>query len=164
MIKGSCDKAIKCQGILPGLYANVPSPRCPSVTYFCLFDLTLQAHHMSVCPPWFRPLLVPQLDSGPDSNWALGCPPIPTFPITLRFGLYNELHFPPIFSPSCLSLIFDLVPHLSGIVQGFTLWFSPYEVPRKLLHQRVDIWGWTLGLEPSPRVSRPFLSTLHPFL
>lgn len=145
MIKGSCDKAIKCQGICPGLYANVPSPRCPSVTYFCLLDLTLQAHHMSVCKPWFRLQLVPQLDSNPNSKWALGFPPIPIFTVTFKLGLYNEIHFPSTFSPAYLSLTFDLVHHLSDIVLDFTLWFSP-QVRRKLLHERVDIWGWALGL------------------
>lgn len=117
-----------------------------------------------VCVHSFIWTSVPQLESGPNSNWALGCPPIPTIPITLRFGLHNEIHFPHIFFPACLSLTFDLVHHLSGLVLGLTHWFSPYQVPRKLLHQRVDIWGWALGLEPSPSDSRPFLSTLHPFL
>lgn len=44
------------------------------MTYFCLLDLTLRAHHMSVYTPSFGPQLVPQLESGPNSNWALGCP------------------------------------------------------------------------------------------
>lgn len=90
------------------------------MTYFCLLDLTLRAHHMSVYTLSFGPQLVPQLESGPNSNWALGCPPIPTIPITLRFGLHNEIHFPHIFFPACLSLTFDLVHHLSGLVLGLT--------------------------------------------
>lgn len=36
----SLGQAIICQGILPGIQASVPRPSCPSVTQFCLLDLT----------------------------------------------------------------------------------------------------------------------------